>query len=71
MSQLTANIVYATYSALDEAEKEAFMQLIEKPVSRKKPKNTKNKYRGIEEKYLPGNERMLAAEIRAEILQNQ
>lgn len=28
MSQLTANIVYATYQALDETQRDAFMQLI-------------------------------------------
>jgi len=40
MSQLTAHIVYATYAALDEAEKEAFVGLIEKEKKkyRKKPK---------------------------------
>jgi hypothetical protein len=71
MSQLTANIVYATYATLDEVEKEAFMQLIEEDEPKRKKKKIPNKYRGIEEKYLPGNERMLAAEIKAEILNNR
>ncbi len=73
MSKLTANIVYATYAALDEVEKKAFRQLQDKEEGPRPKRKRKipNKYRGLEEKYLPGNERMLAAEIKAEILQNQ
>lgn len=46
MSQLTAHIVYATYQALDETQREAFMQLMQeekKKYACKKPKK-KQKY---------------------------
>jgi len=46
MSQLTAHIVYATYQALDDTQREAFMQLIteeKKKYTSKKPKK-KEKY---------------------------
>lgn len=50
MSQLTANIVYATYRALDETQREAFMQLIDGEKEKhltKKPK-PKSKYNNPE-----------------------
>lgn len=46
MSQLTAHIVYATFQALDDTQREAFMQLIteeKKKYTSKKPKK-KEKY---------------------------
>ena len=66
MSQLTAHIVYATFKALDEGEKEAFVQLIEeekKRYSRKKSHKRKNIYDKLPEKYRPENLEMLVAEI--------
>ena len=65
MGQLTAHIVYATFKALDEAEKEAFVQLIEKErkqYRREKPKK-KSIYDKLPAKYHPDNIEMLVAEI--------
>ncbi|MDT0689349.1 hypothetical protein RM549_06100 [Salegentibacter sp. F188] len=65
MSQLTEHIVYATYSALDEEAKEAFIRLIEedkKKYSRKKPKR-KSVYDKLPAKFHPDNIEMLVAEI--------
>ena len=65
MSQLTANIVFATWNALPEDEKQEFRRLIDKAEggTTKKKRPLPEKYRGIEEKYLPGNEHLLAAEL--------
>tara|TARA_B100000678_G_scaffold264136_1_gene247421 strand:+ start:3044 stop:3247 length:204 start_codon:yes stop_codon:yes gene_type:complete len=64
MSSLTANIVFATYQALSDGEKEAFLQLVaekedKKPVKKKK----RERYSRLEAKFRPGNEYMLEAEI--------
>ena len=66
MSQLTAHIVYATFKALDEGEKEAFVQLIaeeKERYSRRKIRKKKSVYDKLPEKYRPENLEMLVAEI--------
>lgn len=65
MAQLTAHIVYATFRALDPAQKEEFVQLIEqerKRLARKKPKK-KSIYDKLPAKYHPDNIEMLVAEM--------
>ncbi len=65
MGQLSAHIVYATFKALEEDQKEEFVRLIEeekKKYSRKKRKN-KSIYDQLPAKYHPDNLEMLVAEI--------
>lgn len=65
MSQLTAHIVYATFKALEEDQKEEFVRLIEeekKKYSRKKRKR-KSVYDKLPAKYHPDNMEMLIAEF--------
>lgn len=65
MGQLSAHIVYATFKALEEDQKEEFVRLIEeekRKYSRKKRK-TKSIYDQLPAKYHPDNLEMLVAEI--------
>ncbi len=65
MGQLSAHIVYATFKALEEDQKEEFVRLIEeekKKYNRKKRK-TKSIYDQLPAKYHPDNLEMLVAEI--------
>lgn len=66
MSQLSAQIVYATFKALDEGEKEAFVRLIEEEKKKYKPKKPKNHIMHkvadqLGEQWRPGNFEMLVA----------
>lgn len=65
MSQLTAHIVLATYKALSEPEKEAFVRLIEEDKKKytRKPKKSKTIYDKLPSKYHPDNVEMLVAEL--------
>lgn len=65
MGQLSAHIVYATFKALEEDQKEEFVRLIEeekKKYSRRKRKR-KSIYDQLPAKYHPDNLEMLVAEI--------
>lgn len=66
MSQLTAHIVYATFKALDQDEKENFIQLIEEEKKKRKTSNQRKRksvYDNLPAKYHPDNLEMLVAEI--------
>ena len=65
MSQLTAHIVYATFQALDETQKEEFIKLIESEKKRfqRNPKKKKSIYDKLPAKYHPDNIEMLVAEL--------
>lgn len=66
MSQLTAHIVYATFKALDQAEKENFIQLIEEEKKKRRTSNQRKRksvYDKLPAKYHPDNLEMLVAEI--------
>lgn len=65
MSQLTAHIVYATFKALEEDQKEEFVRLIEEEKKRlQRPRRKrKNIYDKLPAKYHPDNIEMLVAEI--------
>ena len=64
MSQLSAHTVYATYMALDESQKEDFVQLIEEEKKKYSSKKTgKSIYDKLPEKFHPDNIEMLCAEI--------
>ena len=67
MSQLTAHIVYATFKALEEDQKEEFVRLIEeekKKYSRKKRKRkSKEERMGLPPIYYPENMEMLITEL--------
>lgn len=65
MSQLTAHIVYATFKALEPAQKEEFVQLIERERKQYARKKTKRKsiYDKLPAKYHPDNIEMLVAEL--------
>ncbi len=65
MGHLSAHIVYATFNALEEDQKEEFVRLIEeekRKYSRKKRKR-KSIYDQLPAKYHPDNLEMLVAEI--------
>ena len=65
MAQLTAHIVYATFKALDQAERAEFVRLIEQERERYRQKKPKKKsiYDKLPAKYHPDNIEMLVAEI--------
>lgn len=65
MSQLSAHIVYATYKALDQEQKAAFVQLIEEDRKSygKKPKKINSIYDQLPAKYHPDNYEMIVAEF--------
>ncbi|MFV8280542.1 hypothetical protein ACNKXS_03305 [Christiangramia marina] len=65
MSKLTAHIVYATFQALDDSQREVFMQLIddEKKKLKTRPKKRNGRYDRLPEKFRPENIEKLAAEI--------
>ena len=65
MSQLTAHIVYGTFKALDETQRDEFMRLIEKERKKFKEKKPKKKsvYDTIDPIFHPDNIEQLMAEI--------
>ncbi len=63
MSTLTANIVFATYQALPESEKDAFLELVGKKENKKPIKPNKKRKSTLPLKFQKGNAHILAAEI--------